>query len=47
VSVYLSRHISVRPVIEASIVRRHSKHHVVTMATVQAVYHFERQNITP
>ena len=46
-SVYLSRHISVRPVVEAVLIRRYSKSQVIPMATVQAVYHFEKHNVTP
>jgi hypothetical protein len=47
VNVFVSRHVAFRPQIEAIVVRRQSRSHVVTAVTMQVAYHFEEHIITP
>ena len=47
VSVFASRHVSIRPEVEVLWVRSGSANHVVTSASVRLAYHFERRPITP
>jgi hypothetical protein len=47
VNVFVSRHVAVRPDVEATVVVRHSRTHVVTAAAVHLAYHFEDRPITP
>ena len=41
-NVFISRHVSVRPDVEATFVTRHSQHYLVTVAAVHLAYHFEK-----
>jgi hypothetical protein len=47
VNVFLSRHIAIRPDVEATFVRRNAQHLLVTVAAVHLAYHFEDHPITP
>jgi hypothetical protein len=47
VNVYVSRHVAIRPEVEAIMVRRDGRGHVVTAVTVHLAYHFEEHPITP
>jgi Outer membrane protein beta-barrel domain len=46
-NLFLSRHVALRPQIEAIIVTRDSRSHVVTAFTLHLAYHFEEHPITP
>lgn len=47
VDVFTSRHLAIRPEIEAMIVRRQSQSHVVTAVRVHLAYHVEEHPVTP
>jgi hypothetical protein len=47
VNVFVSRNVAIRPDVEAMIVLRNSRSHVVTAVTVQLAYHFEDHPVTP
>jgi hypothetical protein len=47
VNLFVSRHLAIRPDVEAMIVMRNSRSHVVTAATVHLAYHFEDHPVTP
>jgi hypothetical protein len=47
VNVFTSRHWAIRPEIEAIVVRRQSRSHVVTAVTMGVAYHFEEHPVTP
>ena len=47
VNVFASRHLAIRPEIEAIVVRRNSRSHIVTAVTMHVAYHFEDHPITP
>jgi len=47
VNVYVSRHVAIRPEIEAIAIRRDGRGHVVTAVTIHLAYHFEEHPITP
>jgi hypothetical protein len=47
VNVFTSRHWSIRPSVDATIVFRDSESYVVTVAAVGVAYHFEDHPITP
>jgi hypothetical protein len=47
VSLFLSRHVAIRPDIEAAIVFANGSSHVVTTAAVHLVFHFESHPVTP
>jgi hypothetical protein len=44
---FVSRHIAIRPQVEATIVTRNSRTYVVTSVAIRAAYHFEDHPITP
>jgi hypothetical protein len=44
---FVSRHIAIRPQVEATIVMRNSQTYVVTSVAIRAAYHFEDHPITP
>jgi hypothetical protein len=46
VNVFVSRHVAIRPDVEATVVMRHSRTHVMTTAAVHLAYHFEDHPIT-
>ena len=47
VSVFINRHFALRPDVEAVFVMRDGRAHVVTIAALHAVYHFESHPVTP
>lgn len=47
ISLFLSRHVAIRPDVEAAIVVANGSSHVVTTAAVHFVYHFEDHPVTP
>ena len=47
VSVFLNRHIAVRPDVQVTFVRRNGDGHTVTTMAVHLVYHFEHHPVTP
>jgi hypothetical protein len=47
VSIFLNRHLALRPDVEAAFVLRDGRSHVVTTVAVHAVYHFESHPVTP
>lgn len=47
VDVFVSRHVAIRPDVEATVVMRNSRTHVVTTAAVHLAYHFDDHPITP
>jgi hypothetical protein len=47
VNLFVTRHVAIRPDVEAKIVRRHSQNYVVTAVSVHMAYHFEDHPITP
>jgi hypothetical protein len=47
VDLFLNRHVTIRPDVEAKIVRRNSSNYVVTALSVHVAYHFEDHPITP
>jgi hypothetical protein len=47
VNVFVTRHIAIRPDVEAMMVRRDSQTYVVTAVTVHLAYHFEEHPIAP
>jgi hypothetical protein len=47
VNLFMTRHVSIRPDVEAKIVRRDSRSHVATAISVRLAYHFEDHPITP
>lgn len=47
VNLFATRHIAIRPDVEAKIVRRNSQNYVVTAVSVHMAYHFEDHPITP
>jgi hypothetical protein len=46
-SVFISRHVAVRPVVQALVAFRDRRHLVMTSVAVHAVYHFENHPVTP
>ncbi len=46
-NIFVTRHIAIRPDVEAMIVRRDSHNYVVTAVVVHIAYHFENHPITP
>jgi len=46
-NVFLSRNLAIRPDVEAMVVLRNSRSHVVTALSMQVVYHFEDHPVTP
>lgn len=44
---FISRHIAIRPQVEATIVARNSQTYIVTSVAIRAAYHFEDHPITP
>lgn len=47
VNIFVNRHLSIRPDVDAAIVLRNRRSHVVTTVAVHAVYHFEDHPVTP
>jgi hypothetical protein len=47
VNVFVSRHVAIRPDVEATVAMRNSRTHVVTTAAFHLAYHFEDRPITP
>ncbi len=47
VTLFVNRHVSVRPEVQSTIARRASRNYVVTTLTVQLTYHFEEHHVTP
>lgn len=47
VNVFVTRHIAIRPDVEAMVVRRDSQNYVVTVVAVHMAYHFESHPVTP
>jgi hypothetical protein len=47
VNLFVSRHLAIRPEVQAMVVRRDSNQLVVTAATAHVVYHFEEHPVTP
>ncbi len=47
VSLFLTRHLALRPAVETAFVRRDSQTHQVTTAAVRLTYHFEDHQVTP
>ncbi|HET7219228.1 MAG TPA: outer membrane beta-barrel protein [Vicinamibacterales bacterium] len=47
VSLFLSRHVAIRPDVEAAILFANGGSHVITTAAVHFVYHFESHPVTP
>lgn len=47
VNMFMTRHLAIRPDIDAKIVRNHSQRYVVTAVSVHLAYHFEDHPITP
>lgn len=47
INLFATRHIALRPEIEAMVVRRESRNHVVTAVTMHVAYHFEDHPVTP
>ena len=47
VSLFASRHISVRPEVEVMLVPNDSETYVITSFTVRLAYHFELHRVTP
>jgi hypothetical protein len=47
VSLFVSRHVAIRPDIEAAILFANGSSHVITTAAVHFVYHFESHPVTP
>lgn len=47
VSVFVNRHVALRPDAEATVVFRGGQSHVVTMVAMHVVYHFENHPVTP
>ena len=47
VNVFVTRHIAIRPDVEAKIVRRDRQNYAVTAVSVHIAYHFEDHPITP
>ena len=47
VNLFTTRHIALRPEIEAIVLRRDSRSHVVTAVTFRVAYHFEDHPMTP
>ena len=46
-NLFATRHIALRPEIEAMVVRRQSRSHVVTAVMMHVAYHFEDHPVTP
>lgn len=47
VDVFTTRHLAIRPEIDAIVVRRQSRSYVVTAVTMHVAYHFEEHPATP
>ena len=47
VHLFVTRHVAIRPDVEAKFVRRDSQNYVVTAFSVHLAYHFEDHPITP
>jgi hypothetical protein len=47
VNIFVNRHLAIRPDVEATVVLRDRRSHVVTTIAVHAVYHFENHPVTP
>jgi hypothetical protein len=47
VNIFVNRHLAIRPDVEATVVLRDRRSHVVTIVAVHAVYHFENHPVTP
>jgi hypothetical protein len=47
VNLFATRHVAIRPDVEAKIVRRNSQNYVVSAVSVHIAYHFEDHPITP
>jgi len=46
-SIFTSRHISLRPEVEVMLVPSDSQTYVITSFTMRLAYHFERHRVTP
>ena len=46
-NVFVTRHVAIRPDVEAMIVRRNSQNYLVTAIAVHIAYHFESHPVTP
>jgi hypothetical protein len=47
IDISINRHFTVRPDVEATLVLRDRRHHVVTGVAFHAIYHFENHPVTP
>ena len=47
VNLFVTRHVALRPDVEAKLVRRNSQNYVVTAVSVHLAYHFEDHPMTP
>jgi len=47
VNIFVNRYLAIRPDVEATVVLRDRRRHVVTILAVHAVYHFESHPVTP
>jgi hypothetical protein len=47
VNIFVNRHLAIRPDVEATVVLRDRRSHVVTTVALHAVYHFESHPVTP
>jgi hypothetical protein len=47
VSIFASRHVSIRPEVEVMLVRHSSENYVLTSVGVRVAYHFETHRVTP
>lgn len=47
VNIFLTRHLALRPAVEATVVMRNGHRYVLRGVTVQGVFHFEERPVTP